>query len=117
MQTSRFKNIQYYKLGEGSKFIVFLHGKSLSFDTFKYQFDDPAIQQYNLLAIDFPGHGKSTWSDNKEKDYNLLGFRDVVVELIQELKIEDFIFAGHSLGGHVAIECLPFLPNCTGIMI
>jgi pimeloyl-ACP methyl ester carboxylesterase len=79
--------------------------------------DDKQLKRFKLLAIDFPGHGKSKWSDNKEKDYSLTGFRDLVFDLIKQLEITEFIFAGHSLGGHVAIECLPFVDNCKGIMI
>ena len=117
MQSQYFKNIYFTQVGKGSKYIIFLHGNSLSSETFRFQLEDPFFKDYNLLAIDFPGHGKSAWSDNKEKDYSLFGFRDVVVELIQELKIKDFIFAGHSFGGHVAVECLPLLDNCKGILI
>jgi len=75
------------------------------------------LNNYKLLAVDFPGHGKSGWSDNKERDYNLFGFRDAIVDIIKHLNIKDFIFAGHSFGGHVAIECLPLLDNCKGIMV
>ncbi len=117
MQAQYFKNIHLTQAGKGSKYIIFLHGNSLSSETFRLQFEDPSFKKYNLLAIDFPGHGKSTWSDNKEKDYSLFGFRDIVVDIIQGLKIEDFIFAGHSFGGHVAVECLPLLDNCKGILI
>ena len=117
MQIQNFKDIHFTISGEGSKYIVFLHGNSLSSEAFKYQFQDVQLNKYKLLAIDFPGHGKSGWSENKEKDYSLFGFRDAVVEIIQDLKIEDFIFAGHSLGGHVAIECLPQCKKCKGIMV
>lgn len=117
MQAQYLENLSYIESGEGSKYIVFLHGNSLSADTFIHQFDSHLLEKFKLLAIDFPGHGKSAWSDQKEKEYSLFGFRDIVVELIQELKIEDFILAGHSFGGHVAIECLPFLPSCKGIIL
>ena len=112
----RGADIAYYTNNKDNNTILFLHGNSLSSATFKNQFEDEQLNRYNLLAIDFPGHGKSEWSEDKDKDYSLYGFRDVVVEVIKQLRIEDFIFAGHSLGGHVAIECLPFLPNCKGIM-
>lgn len=117
MQSLYFKNLHFTLSGEGSKYIIFLHGNSLSSETFKYQLKDKQLQHCSLLAIDFPGHGKSAWSNQKEKVYNLFGLRDIVVDLINELQIKEFIFAGHSFGGHVAIECLPFLDNCKGISV
>jgi len=103
MQAQKINNIHITRKGQGSKYIVFLHGNSLSSETFKLQFEDDALNNYKLLAVDFPGHGKSGWSDNKERDYNLFGFRDAIVDIIKHLNIKDFIFAGHSFGGHVAI--------------
>ncbi len=97
--------------------IMFLHGNSLSSETFRYQYQAGTLDELNLLAIDFPGHGDSQWSKNPEKEYSLFGLRDIILELIKKLKIGKFLFAGHSLGGHVAIECLPYLKNCNGIML
>ena len=117
MQTQYLKRLRYLESGEGSKCIFFLHGNSLSADTFKNQLIDIDLQQYRLLAVDLPGHGKSKWSDQKEKDYSVHGLRDIIVGFIQELNIKEFIFVGHSFGGHVAIECLPLIDNCKGILI
>lgn len=97
--------------------IIFLHGNSLSSASFVKQFDSEKLNKFHLVGIDFTGHGKSHWSEKPEKDYNLFHFRDVVVEVIANLKIESFILAGHSLGGHVAMECLPYLNNCKGLVI
>lgn len=97
--------------------LIFLHGNTLSLASFVKQFDDEKLNKFHLVGIDFPGHGQSQWSENPEKDYNLFHFRDVVVEVIVNLKIESFILAGHSLGGHVAMECLPYLNNCKGLVI
>jgi len=117
MQTQYLEDLRHLESGEGSKCIFFLHGNSLSSDTFKNQLIDIDLQQYRLLAVDLPGHGKSKWSNQKEIDYSLHGLRDIIVGFIQELNIKEFIFVGHSFGGHVAIECLPFLDNCKGILI
>jgi len=117
MQTQSFKDIQFTISGEGSKYIIFLHGNSLSSTTFKHQLENELLSKFKLLAIDFPGHGRSKWSEDKDIDYSLHGFRDIIVDIIQQMNIKDFIFAGHSFGGHVAIECLPKLSNCRGIMV
>ena len=109
-------NISYFSSGSGEKTIIFLHGNSLSKATFINQFNDVQLQDFRLIALDFPGHGNSEYSTKPETDYSLISFMDIVLEFIRLLEIGDFIFAGHSLGGHVAIECLPFA-NCKGIII
>ncbi len=108
----------YYESHDAcGKAIVFLHGNSLSSKTFKYQFKDSRLNQFRLVSFDFPGHGNSFWSKHPKKDYSLFGLRDFIVEALEKLNITNYIFAGHSLGGHVAIECLPFVNNCRGIII
>jgi pimeloyl-ACP methyl ester carboxylesterase len=97
--------------------IVFLHGNSLSSDTFIQQFSDPELQKLRLVAIDLPGHGESAWSLHPETEYNLFHFRDIVIQVLEHLEVSSFIFAGHSLGGHVAMECLPFAGDCKGIFL
>lgn len=109
-------NLTYKIKGESQKTILFLHGNSLSSDTFINQFSDKTLDGFKLIAPDFPGHGSSQRSTQPEEDYSVFGFRDVIIELVQELSLSNFIIAGHSLGGHVAIECLPYVENCKGLM-
>lgn len=97
--------------------IVFLHGNSLSMETFENQFSDPELGKLNLIAVDFPGHGATKPASDPERQYTLFYFRDLVVDLLEQIEIGRFIFAGHSLGGHVAMECLPFAPNCMGLAL
>ncbi|MCF8370656.1 MAG: alpha/beta hydrolase [Bacteroidales bacterium] len=109
--------IHNYTQGNGNKTIHFLHGNSLSSETFLNQFEDKQFEDFNLISIDFPGHGKSEWSVNRSADYSLWGLRDIISSFVEQQQIGDFIFAGHSLGGHVAIECLPYVKNCKGLMV
>ena len=97
--------------------IIFLHGNSLAAETFLFQLNDKNLNRYHLVAPEFPGHGHSAKPEDPEEVYSITGFRDVMIGFVQQHIPGDFIFAGHSLGGHVAIECLPFLPNCKGLMI
>jgi pimeloyl-ACP methyl ester carboxylesterase len=109
--------IAFYSHLKTSPAIVFLHGNSLSADSFLAQIDDPALQNLSLIAIDLPGHGMSQHVPGASEKYNLFDFRDQVLECLKALKIENFIFAGHSLGGHVAMECLPFAVGCKGLFL
>ena len=97
--------------------IVLLHGNSLSSLSFKEQFSDENLKDFGLIAIDFPGHGNSGRVKNPEHNYNLFYFRDAILYVLKYLGIENFILAGHSLGGHVAMECLPFVEKCNGLVI
>lgn len=97
--------------------IILLHGNSLSSASFIKQYDSDKFNDIQMVGIDFPGHGQSQWSENPESHYNLFHFRDVVLKIIDELKIGSFILAGHSIGGHVAMECTPYLKNCRGLVL
>ncbi|MDX9906827.1 MAG: alpha/beta hydrolase [Bacteroidales bacterium] len=110
-------SVAYFEKNSGNTSIVFLHGNSLSSGSFSRQFDFEGFKGFRLLGIDFPGHGHSEPAINPADHYNLFFFRDLVVETVRKLKIDNFILAGHSLGGHVAMECLPFLQGCKGLMI
>jgi len=109
--------ISYCDQGESDATVILLHGNSLAAESFKAQFTDTELSPMRLLAIDLPGHGHSSPAADPEHTYNLFTFRDIVIEIIQKLNIGPFVFAGHSLGGHVAMECLPFLSGCRGVFL
>lgn len=110
-------SISYLIQGDIGPYIIFLHGNSLSSDSFLSQFQDQRLQEYRLIAIDFPGHGLSQPGNDTIENYNLFYFRDLILSFVKELNIDTYILAGHSLGGHVAMECLPYASNCKGLML
>ncbi|MFP5384636.1 MAG: alpha/beta fold hydrolase, partial [Bacteriovoracia bacterium] len=86
------------------KAILFIHGNSFSSDVFNDQFSDPVLSQYRLLAVDLPGHGSSAKAAGS--NYSLPEYARVVVALLEHLKLTQVVLAGHSLGGHIALEVL-----------
>ncbi len=97
--------LTWYERGNKGTPIVFVHGNSLSAEIFSEQFADPQLTgQYRLIALDLPGHGKSGHSKNPVKDYALPGFIDHLVQFIEAMDLEQAIFVGHSLGGHILME-------------
>ena len=46
--------------GAGDTTLVFLHGNSLSSQTYEHQFSGSLSDNFRLLALDFPGHGESS---------------------------------------------------------
>lgn len=86
---------------EGNKTIVFLHGWPGSHELFEYQFDELPKRGYRCIGIDQRGFGKSDkpWGGY---DYNRLA--DDVRCVVETLKLQNFILAGHSTGGAIAIR-------------
>ena len=86
---------------EGNKTIVFLHGWPGSHDLFEYQFDFLPKRGFRCVGIDQRGFGKSDkpWHGY---DYNRLA--DDVGCVVETLKLKDFVLAGHSTGGAIAIR-------------
>lgn len=109
--------LNYSVRGDTDPVLIMLHGNSMSSESFSAQFDDPLLNSFGLLAFDFPGHGQSSCASDPANEYNLFAFRDLVVEVVEKLGLDQFILMGHSLGGHVAMECLPLLPACKGIFL
>jgi len=93
------------------KTIIFLHGNSLSSAMFQKQLESNLFRDYRLISFDFQGHGKSAKANNPPEDYSMKGFLRTTAELIKKLEIQNAVLAGHSFGGHVAIESLHFLKD------
>ncbi|MHB8894514.1 MAG: alpha/beta fold hydrolase [Candidatus Geothermincolia bacterium] len=92
-------SIAYDVTGEGPP-LVFLHcwtgAKEFYFNqVMKFS------QDYKCICLDFPGHGAS--GEVESKDYSVECFGEITVQLLEELGIKKAVFAGHSLGGMVAL--------------
>ncbi len=97
--------------------LIFVHGNSQSSRTWYLQLNSDLLKEFNLIAFDLPGHGESSRSLNPLEDYTLPGYVTVLKKVIEALSIQNFILVGFSMGGHIAIETLPELKTCKGILI
>lgn len=115
MKTTTYKNtkISYSDTGKGTA-IVLLHGfleNSHIWDFFISEWS----KKYRIIAIDLLGHGES----------ECLGYihpmedqADMVHEVLSELRIRKAIFAGHSMGGYVALAYAELYPeNVKGLAL
>lgn len=93
--------------------IIFLHGNSHSSKSFLKQMNSPLLKDFRLISIDMPGHGDST----KGSEYSIKIFAKILSEFIKSLEIKKFIVAGHSFGGHVAINLLDTDVLPTGLFL
>ena len=85
----------------GNKTIVFLHGWPGSHKLFEYQFNYLPKLGYRCIGIDQRGFGKS---DKPFGGYDYNRLADDVRCVVNCLKLDDFILAGHSTGGAIAIR-------------
>ncbi len=97
--------------------VFFVHGNSLSASTFVNQFNDPHFNGFRLIAPDLPGHGDTGRMKNPEKVYSPFIYIKLIIELCHMLDAADGVLVGHSLGGHLVISALEYLPGLKGAMI
>jgi len=86
---------------KGRKTILFLHGWPGDHNLFEYQFNQLPKVGYRCIGIDTRGFGKS---DKPWKGYDYDTLSDDVRSVVEALNLEDFILAGHSTGGAIAIR-------------
>ncbi len=85
----------------GNKTILFLHGWPGSHKLFEYQFDYFPKMGYRCIGIDTRGFGDSS-KPYEGYDYDTLS--DDVRCVVDALKLNNFVLAGHSTGGAIAIR-------------
>lgn len=90
--------LYFRELGEGQPLMI-LHGLFGFSDNWQTH-AKKLSEYYRVILVDLRNHGRSDWSD--DFSYDLMA--DDVHELITELKLEDLILVGHSMGGKVAMR-------------
>jgi pimeloyl-ACP methyl ester carboxylesterase len=101
---------------EGARTVIFVHGNSVSARTWLPQLTSSFGQRFRCLALDLPGHGQSEPAKD-QANYSLPGYADVLVGFARTLGIADAVVVGWSLGGQVALEAAPDLPDAAGFVI
>ncbi|MBS0654170.1 MAG: alpha/beta hydrolase [Verrucomicrobia bacterium] len=97
--------------------ILFIHGHTANKDFFTKQLTSPLFNKYRLIAVDLPGHGKSSPPNNPKETYSFPGYANSVAALVHLMKLENIVVVGWSLGGHVALELTSRLPQLKGLLI
>jgi pimeloyl-ACP methyl ester carboxylesterase len=92
--------IAYLDEGSGNTTLLFVHG---AFIDKKYWAAQIAYfkEQYRVIAVDLPGHGHS---GNNRTIWNIREYGKDICFLIRELKLNNVVLIGHSMGGDVILE-------------
>lgn len=111
------QQLAWYENDSSGHPVIFIHGNSLSWQSFLKQFNSPLAEKYRLIAIDLPGHGASALALNPDTTYSLPGYAALLSAFTRQLDIEDAVMVGWSLGGHILLEAANSLDRVAGFMI
>jgi pimeloyl-ACP methyl ester carboxylesterase len=111
------ETIAYYETAGTGPAALLVHGNSASGLAYARQLSSPLGEKFRLVAIDLPGHGLSARASTPESVYTLPGYARVVAGIARQLGMEDAVFVGWSLGGHIVLEATDQLPHARGFMI
>lgn len=97
--------------------LFFIHGNSLSANTWFKQLDCKSLCSYRLIALDLPGHGHSS-GDSDNTDFSLPSLGSIVAASIKQLKgNQPYFLIGHSLGTSILAEALKHELKPIGIVL
>ena len=89
----------YYQESGGGPPMVFVHGWTCDLSHFAPQVAHYS-SRFRCVSVDLRGHGES---DKPEQTYTIEAFADDVAWMCAELGVARAVFAGHSMGGAIAL--------------
>lgn len=95
--------------GAGEPSLLFLHGWCGDRSFWAAQFDNFS-PSHRVLAVDLPGHGKSSVPE----EYSIDAFARKVAELADDLRLGRSVVFGHSIGAMVALALSQLAPELVG---
>lgn len=85
--------------GDHQQSLIFIHGSGGNHTSWVYQYSR-LNKQFNIVALDLPGHGASTGSGAKNLDKYCVWIK----KLLDILHLKNQILIGHSLGAAIALK-------------
>ncbi len=95
----RNPQVSYIDAGSGDKTIILVHGLA-SNAGFWREVTPLLAARYRVIVVDLPGYGKS---EKGNLPYGMRYYADTIALLIEELKLENVTYVGHSMGGQIGI--------------
>lgn len=98
--------------GEHRQSLIFIHGSGGDHTGWSYQYSR-LYKQYNIVAVDLPGHGASTGGGEKDIDQYCFWIK----KLLDVLQPGNPVLVGHSLGAAVVMKfALHYPQDVAGIV-
>ena len=93
--------IHWTSKGSGKQAVILVHGWTC--DETSWDSQVPVLsQQYRVITLDLPGHGKSDLP--KDGKFSMTLFARAVEAVRAEAKIDKAVLVGHSMGTPAALE-------------
>ena len=99
--------IAYIDQGSGDQTIILVHGLASNAGFWRYNIPELS-KKYRVIAVDLPGYGKSQKGDCP---YTLSFYADEIKKLVEELKLKNVVYVGHSMGGQIGLILSMKYPN------
>jgi pimeloyl-ACP methyl ester carboxylesterase len=96
--------------------VLLVHGNSSCKEVFRNQMEGEIGRRWRLIAIDLPGHGRSSNARNPRRTYSMPGYADMAVEVLDILGVARFAVLGWSLGGHIGLEMFTRHDGMAGLL-
>jgi pimeloyl-ACP methyl ester carboxylesterase len=92
--------ISYTTKGEGKVTLLFIHGWCINKSYWEAQ-QDYFSANYNTIALDLPGFGKST---AERESWTIEEYSKDIINFLDHLKLKNVILIGHSMAGEIILE-------------
>ena len=92
--------VAYIDEGRGDTTLLFVHGLATYGKTWALNIDG-LCDKYRCVAIDLPGNGHS---DGGDYPYGINFYSGCVYDFMQQLKLDNVILVGHSMGGQIVLN-------------
>jgi pimeloyl-ACP methyl ester carboxylesterase len=96
--------------------VLMIHGNSSCKEIFRNQLEGAIGRRWRVIAIDLPGHGRSSDARNPRRTYSMAGYADMAAEVLDILGVSRFAVLGWSLGGHIGLELFTRHDGMAGLL-
>lgn len=93
--------VRHSDISGGRPTILFVHGLGDSALVYKDAFLHPLMDNFNLIAPDLIGYGRSSAAHSG--DYSFDNFVNILWKVVEHFGIEELVVVGHSLGGDITV--------------
>ncbi|HEY4062398.1 MAG TPA: alpha/beta hydrolase [Puia sp.] len=108
--TLKNSSVYYCRWGTGPQLVIAFHGYGESSASFAFV-GEALPEEYTLLAIDLPFHGKTEWKEGRcFSPEDLRTLLEIIVARIPGIT-DGWRLAGYSMGGRVALQLLEIMPE------